>query len=163
MTAAEDIRIIWDSDLMEGDISFDPSGQDLEHDSGLETAVLISLFTNRRADDDDVLPDQESTEIQGWWGDLASPEIEGDQIGSKLWLLGREKTTEDILARTKLYVEEALQWLIDDGVAAKIEVETDRSGTIGTDVLALSVKIYEVAGRETSLIYKVQWEAQALR
>ena len=38
---ATDIKISWDTDLMEGDFGFEDN--DLEHDNGLETAVLISL------------------------------------------------------------------------------------------------------------------------
>ena len=39
-----------------------------------------------------------------------------------LWLLAREKRTPAVLARAELYVREALQWLVDDGVASAIAV-----------------------------------------
>jgi phage gp46-like protein len=159
----EDIRINWDVGLMEGDISFNTTKQDLEKDSGLETAVIISLFTDRRARDDDVLPDSNNPDRRGWWGDLGSPIVKGDQIGSRLWLLNREKTLESVLARAQEYAKEALQWLIDDEVAVKVDVSVERSGSIGNDRLALLAQIYKKDGNNETFKYELQWSAQSLR
>jgi len=159
----KDIRISWDIGLMEGDFIFDEAIQDLEGDEGLETAVIISLFSDRRAKPDDILPDPNNTDLRGWWGDLTGPFVAGDQIGSRLWLLSREKTLNSVLVRAKQYAEEALQWMIEDGVAVKIEVETERQGTPGRDILALLVKIYQVDGIKKALQYELQWIAQGFR
>ena len=41
---------------------------------------------------DDVLPDPDSTDRRGWWGDLEAEEIwHGWPIGTRLWLMRREK------------------------------------------------------------------------
>ena len=43
---------------------------DLQGDDGLMTAVIISLFTDARAHDDDPLPDERvgvSSDRRGWW------------------------------------------------------------------------------------------------
>ena len=154
---ADDIKITWDVGLMEGDISIED--EDLDSDDGLETAVIISLFTDRRARDDDELPDPNNPDKRGWWGDLVS-EVEDDQIGSRLWLLERSKTMPDILVKAKEYAEEALQWMILDNVAKKIEVEVERQGTPGNDRLALLVKIHQTSGLETALKFNTKWEAQ---
>jgi len=159
----KDFRISWDINLMEGDFVFDSFIQDLEGDEGLETAVIISLFTDRRANEDDVLPDPNNEDKRGWWGDLTSAFGTEDQIGSRLWLLNREKTLQSVIQRAKQYVIEALQWMIDDGVAIKIDVEVERQGYIGNDVLAIQVKIYRFSGPDISLKYELQWDAQALR
>ena len=159
----DDIRILWNVDLMEGDFAFDPDIQDLESDAGLETAVIISLFTDRRARLDDPLPDFDNPDRRGWWGDLASPEVEGDQIGSRLWLLNREKTLESVLVRAKEYVKEALQWMVEDGVAKDVEVESERQGPVGSDILAISGKILKPDGTVFPFKYEAQWNAQALR
>jgi len=151
---AKDIKISWDTDLMEGDFGFE--NNDLVSDEGLETAVVISLFTDRKADEDDILPDPDGSK-RGWWGDLGSG-IENDQIGSKLWLLEREKTTEETLVRAKQYIFDALQWMIDDGITNKIEVDVERQGSI-TPILAFLVKIY----KNTTILnisFNEQWEAQ---
>lgn len=159
----KDIRIVWDANLMKGDFSFNSLLQDLESDEGIESAVVISVFTDRRAEIDDILPDPDNPDLRGWWGDLASPEVEGDQIGSRNWLFSREKTLASVLVRMKQYTEEALSWMIEDGVAVRVDVTTERIGPVGSDRLILSVSIYKVDGTKIALKYNAQWNAQALR
>jgi phage gp46-like protein len=110
------------------------SGIGLEADDGLETAVILSLFTDRRAESDDVAPDGRD-DRRGWWAD-AWPASEGDRIGSRLWLLHREKQLPIVLARAEEYAREALAWLVEDGVAESVAVSASipRAGILGLDV-----------------------------
>jgi phage gp46-like protein len=153
---AEDIKIRYDSDTMEGDINFLLG--DLERENGLESAVLISLFTDRRARDDDPLDDIDDK--RGWWGDLTVTEFDNDEIGSKLWLLDRSKTTQENLNLARDYITKALQWMIDDGVAVKIDVETERQGTPPNDRLAFKVIIYKKDETNETFKYDGLWTAQ---
>jgi phage gp46-like protein len=105
----------------------------------LVRSVIVSLFTWRRANPDDDLPGDLR---QGWWGDTFAP-IPNDRIGSRLWLLSRSKLLPETIARAKEYAEEALQWLIDDGVAARVDVRTERQGL---STLAIGVQIYKSDG-----------------
>jgi phage gp46-like protein len=91
----------------------------------LQQAVLISLFSWAKSHDDDgvVAPYR-----QGWWGDTFS-NVSGDRIGSRLWLLQREKLTNEAVSRAKSYAEEALQWLVDDSILESFEVYAEREGT----------------------------------
>lgn len=105
----------------------------LAADDGLETAVILSLFTDRRAEADDVIPDG-TRDRRGWWADAyPGSGSEGDKIGSRLWLLHREKQLPSVLARAEEYAREALQWLLDDGVAEHVEVTASipRAGILG--------------------------------
>jgi phage gp46-like protein len=104
------------------------TASDLTVGNDLGTAVMISLFTDATAGADDVIPDG-SGDPRGWWGD----EGEDRPIGSKLWLLTRSKQTATVLALAKAYIEQALQWLIDDGVATSVGVATEwsRPGFLG--------------------------------
>lgn len=116
---------------------FDPrfdwamDGPDLETDDGLRTAVTLSLFSDRRATDDDILPNADDTDRRGWWGDLpvdtqAQSDRPGpDLLGSRLWLLERAKATTQTAAKAKQYCVEALSWLIEDGVAHSVDVTTE--------------------------------------
>lgn len=106
----------------------------LVEDNGLESAVIISLFTDRRDNDDDVIPDG-SNDRRGWWADEFT-EIKTDKIGSRLWLLTREKQLTSVVVRARQYAEEALKWLVDDGVAEAVTVVASipRSGMLGLDV-----------------------------
>jgi len=91
-------------------------------EAGLVRAVVISLFTWRRASPDDLIDDAER---YGWWGD-SYPAVADDKIGSRLWLLRRVKLTAATERDAEFYAREALQWLIDDGHVLGLDVLTER-------------------------------------
>lgn len=86
----------------------------------LSRAVVISLFTWRRADDSDDY-DHELGK-QGWWGDS----LNEDEIGSKLWQLLKSKITSETLLRAQEMADDALQWLVEDGICTEISVSVER-------------------------------------
>lgn len=126
-------------------------GADLATDDGLQTAVLLSLLTDRRAEADDLLPDG-GTDRRGWWAD-AYPDVEGDRIGSRLWLLAREKDTATTLQRAREYAEEALAWLLEEGVARRVQVTAER---VRSGVLGLRIEIQ----RPTGDLFQTAWDYQ---
>lgn len=134
---------------------------DLVKDSGLESAVLISLFTDKRASLDDTLPDEESSR-RGWWGDQALPVIEDDEIGSHLWLLERSKTTDVVLVQAKQYAKDALQWMIDDDIVSKIEVDVERNHNLPNDGLFFHVKLYKTYKNKATLMFEGNWGLQII-
>ena len=144
-----DLALIWDGHGC--DLALD--GNDLQLDDGLQTSILISLFSDRRARADDVLPGADG-DRRGWWAD-AYPQIEGDQIGSRLWLLSREKELAEPLRRAKEYAEEALAWLVTDGIAARVEVITSvpRRGVLG-----LAVAVKRLDGGLENYQFDMLWE-----
>lgn len=100
--------------------------QGIQTENTLETAIIVSLLTDRRAAPDDRLPDDSITgpippNRRGWCGD-ALAEVNGDRIGSRLWLLAREKQTEETRRRAIFYAQEALAWLIEDGHVLDVEI-----------------------------------------
>ncbi|MGY1490714.1 phage GP46 family protein [Methylobacillus pratensis] len=123
----------------------------LPQEQQLIRAVIISLFTWRRANADD----KADGERMGWWGDVAEPPVVNDRIGSRLWLLSREKILPETFIRARQYGREALQWLLDDGVASKVEVTAERYGREG---LALVCTIYRVEGTVIELAFDQAWE-----
>lgn len=152
--SAGDIGLYWNE--LAGDLQLRDG--DLWRDGGLETAIVISLFTDRRASPSDVLPDA-SPDRRGWWGD-GVPEIEGDEIGSHLWLLAREKELPVVVERAREYAQAALQWLIDDRVAERVEVTAEivRPGFLG--ILAV---IWRPQLGRTEYRFNYNWDAQAAR
>ncbi len=96
---------------------------DLKGDEGIETAVVISLFTDKRVPQDEI-PQGLNTR-RGWWGDMF-PDVEGDQIGSKLWTLERSKLTLATLATVETEAKNALAWMIQDSLAKSISVSASR-------------------------------------
>ena len=102
------------------------TGGSLVTDEGLRTAVIVSLFSERRAEPADALPDG-SSDRRGWWGD-AYAAAEGDRIGSRLWLLGREKDLAAVARRAEEYARESLAWFLEDGIARAVTVAADVAG-----------------------------------
>lgn len=121
-------------------------------DAVLETAVIISLFTDRQADADDEIPDG-TGDVRGWWGDVLNP-VNGDLIGSRLWLLHREKQLENVRKDAETYAYEALEHLLDDGVATSINVVASYPRP---EWLALWISIQKADG--TPLNFNYSWEA----
>jgi phage gp46-like protein len=120
---------------------------DLVNDEGLETAVVLSLFTDALAAEDDVLPSLTEDDRRGWW---AQP------WGSKLWLLTREKWTDDVRLRAEFYTREALNWMMQDGVADDIQVEA-RLMDIGQ--VAVAVAIYKDGRLLFAKPFGLLWQA----
>lgn len=116
-----DLGLSWSAPDGSADLSI--AANDLAGDDGLETAIFLSLFLDRRAEPGDVLPEGEA-DRRGWWGD-AVPVVAGDRVGSRLWLLARSKGTADVLDRAREYALEALAWLTEDRVASSVDVEAE--------------------------------------
>ena len=147
--------------LVSTDNGFDLAldGLDLLRDDGLETAVFLSLFTNRRADPDQLPPEYRDGNLQGYWGDIAPP-VEGDKFGSHLWLLEREKQTASTLARAKQYATDALRWMVDDKISDRIDVATEYPLR---GVIAIGVDIYRPRRDPSKYRYHFEWAAQAVK
>lgn len=114
-----DIAIAWDPARYHGDWMV-TAGDLVADPGGLRSAVLLSLFTDRRASDDDVAPAGSSQDRRGWWGDT----YEGYPIGSRLWQLNRRFKSGDagLLTEATDICTEALQWLVDAGIVAGVSV-----------------------------------------
>ncbi|MBW4089890.1 MAG: hypothetical protein HIU82_02105 [Proteobacteria bacterium] len=98
-------------------------GSDLLMDAGLDTAIIICLFTDAPADPGDVIPDG-TTDPRGYWGDMpidaaAQNGQPPDITGSKLWLLGRAVLNAETFARAESYAQAALAPLVTSGVVDK--------------------------------------------
>ena len=117
-----DLALTWDAQQGAADLSLIDC--DLASDRGLETAVLLSLFTDRRAQPDDVPPSGDPADRRGWWADQFAA-VEGDLIGSRLWLLDRSVNSHETVRRAEEYVREALAWLIEDRVVSTIDVQIE--------------------------------------
>lgn len=110
-----DISSFWDVERLAAD--WREGRGDLVSGDDLQTAIIISLFTDRVARDDD---DIDGDDRRGWWGDAD----EENDIGSRLWLLRRQKLTQAVAQKAEDYSREALRWLVTDGVVSSFSVAT---------------------------------------
>lgn len=126
-------------------------------DDGIENYVLISLFTNARASDNDVLPD-ELTDKQGFWGDV----LNEFSIGSKLWLLQRERIGNRLLTLAKQYAEESLQWMIDDGIIDSVAIKVSRD-PVEKNRIVFSGEIIKIDKGKLGFAYFYNWANQVAK
>lgn len=139
-----DIKTVWVATTGRGDWTISDGA--LASSDDLGTAVLISLFSDRQANADDVIPDG-SMDRRGWWGDLDQDK----PLGSRLWLLSRSILSDDVAKLAVIYAKEALQWLIDDQVAEAVTVTATPDGV---KTLNVSVTITRKSGAQS---YKYGW------
>lgn len=130
-----------------------PIGRDLVSGRHLETAVTLSLFTDRLADPSDIIPDGTANR-RGWWGDSGLPVSQ--HMGSRLWLLSREKRTEPTRRRYEQYAREALAWMVDERVASKVDV-TGQWHPKAMDRLDLHIIIWKGDRRLLDRRYDLAW------
>lgn len=133
----------------EGGIAIDAivdASTSLEFVNDLTTSVLISLFTDAPASDDDVIPDG-TVNRRGWWGDPG--------MGSKIWLLERAKALPSVAATVESYAQSALAWLVSDGVAASVDASAVR---LGPTVLQLTITILRGSGKPIAITFANLWD-----
>lgn len=137
-----DVAIVWRSG--HGDLVL--NGPDLLTDDSIKTAVIISLFTDRRAQPSDPVPDG-TTDRRGWWADS----FRKRPVGSRLWLLSREKTLASVVERTAAYADEALAWLKPAGLVTSV---TCTAARVVHDRLRLSVSLVMPDGARRPMIFE---------
>jgi phage gp46-like protein len=125
----------------------------------LQTAILISLFTNKRAGKDITLPLGQDHR-QGWVGAAFTRNAAGDDWGSLLWTIYVSKSTTQILERARFYAQEALAWLVRDGLAQRVVVDAEWHGQL-SQRLALRIQLYQ--GSQQKPIYDVLWGTSLAR
>jgi len=136
----------------------------LDDTQALATAVMVALGTDALASRSDTLPDPDSVDRAGWWGDLDAEEIwQGWPIGTKLWLLKRDKIVGvdayqgSTLVRVEQYIREAIQPFVNLKICSDFDVVATRSTADNNRIDAL-VRIYRGPLLAIELRYQILWE-----
>lgn len=121
----------------------------LASNSPLETAVILLLFTDAPADPVE-MSDGLAGDFRGYPGDGVSGER---PLGSKLWLYRRQALTDQVIAAIKAEIKRALEPLLDQRVAVRIDVETEADKPRSR--LNIGISIY---GRDGAKKYNESFE-----
>ena len=157
-----DIRIVSKADLREtiADWLLLPNGT-LDESEQLANIAKVALMTDSLAGIDDILPDPDSTDRRGWWGDYEALEIWGGwPIGTLNWLLTRAKIADEYsyegatLLRAEEYTRTALAPLLERRIATHIECKATRVERERIDVL---VRIYRGPRLAIELRFQDLW------
>lgn len=138
-----DFGLTWDNDLGVMDLSVEDG--DIVADEGLQTAVLLSIFTDRRGDPDSELL---TTNLKGWWGDQFLADAD-DFHGSRIWQDGKDSA----------HLDEALQWMIDDGVCEDFSAQISQNGTRGD----YEIIIYRPESETIDFRFDRVWDGEAAK
>lgn len=158
-----DIRIVQVASLsgVTMDWLMTPAGQ-LDETDELATAMIVALCSDARAHETDILPDLDSDDRRGWWGDFQAAQVwNGWPIGSRLWLLSRAKIADSnaqegaTVARAEQYTRDALQPFIVKRVASRVDVKAER---VGTERIDVSVVMYRGPLPAVSLQFQFMWD-----
>jgi phage gp46-like protein len=139
------IKLQWSPNDFSADIA---TSGNIITDEGLATSIIISLCTDQLADDT-------RTDKRGWWGD-AYAETDGDKIGSRIWMLQRSAINSKLLSQVETVAKDSLQWMLEDGVASKIDAKALR---FGNETVVLRLDIYKPDGNVFH--YETSWRALA--
>ena len=113
--------------------------QDLETVDGLETTVMVLLFTDARAAPEEV---NDPSKRRGWVGNI----LRQSELGGMLWLISQLRNTQEERNKISKWAENSLQPLINDGLASEINVTTDF--TVRRMVLKVHINVKEGGTRK---------------
>jgi phage gp46-like protein len=136
----------------------------LDDTQALATSIMVALGTNSLADIDDEMPDPDSTDRQGWWGDYQADIIwNAWPIGSKLWLLRRsaiesvQSRQGSTVAKVINYISVAIQPYVNAGVFSSYGVSAER---VDKQTIEARLMIYRGPKTAVQLRYLIAWNEQ---
>jgi phage gp46-like protein len=134
----------------------------IDETAELISAVNVALMTDALAAPTDVLPDPNSTDRRGWWGDLDADTIWGGwPLGSKLWLLSRAKIVDSgaregaTIARVQAYISACIQPFVTAKLASRFSVTATQ---VSIQRIDARVIIYRGPKSAIQLQYQALWD-----
>lgn len=102
------------------DLVIDEGNRDLAVTDGLDSAIFVSLFSDRRAYEDEIA---DPMQRRGWIGDLVS-DVPGDRHGSGLWLYEQRRlgltgsvgSPAETAIGIRIEAESSLEWMREEGL-----------------------------------------------
>jgi phage gp46-like protein len=134
----------------------------IEDGFDLQSAVIVALGTDALAPEGEELPNLDSQDRAGWWGDTDAQELwEGWPVGCLLWLLRRAKITGpgakggSTQARADGWTRDAMRPFVTNRIASRIDVVAEK---VDTDRIDVAVTIYRGPDPTIELRYADLWE-----
>jgi phage gp46-like protein len=106
---------------------------DIETEDAFDSAILVSLASDRRANESEV---PNAAQRRGWIGNEDTP---GFEQGSKLWLFEQSRLTRTVMNQVSDEARNALQWLVGDDLAVRV-LETSVRVTESQVVLEVQIE-----------------------
>ena len=166
-SSAPDVRLVQNLRFPKYSVTIDWQLLDngtLDETQALATAIVVALGTDALADAGEDLPDPDSTDRAGWWGNLEADTIwNAWDIGSKLWLLRRsailppESRQGSTVARVLAYINLCIQPFIDARVASTFDAVAVR---VDKQRIDSQITIFRGPTPVIELRYAILWDEQ---
>lgn len=131
------------------DLVIDTETSDMAVTDGFESAIMVSVFSDRRANEDEVA---DPIKRRGWIGDLVS-DVPDDRHGSGLWLYEQRRLDPRTVVGLRLEAEASLRWMIQEGlvksVSASVAAHPDKRST------NLTIAIVETDGGQSKRAFVI--------
>lgn len=115
-----DIKLVLNEDDGYYDIDFDENG-DFLMTNGLETAILMTVLAERRADESEITS---ADKRRGDWSN-ESNDINEYEVGSKFWLIDQARILQETINVGIDSLESGFEWMIDDDIIKEVNVDGD--------------------------------------
>jgi len=120
------------------DISFASDG-DLATNEGFDTAIKMSIFCEKRANESEI---PTARLRRGWVGNILS-DVTGFEIGSKRWLYDQARMTDSTLNGIINEIQNGLNWFVEDDLLDEITATAIEAG----EVITVEVDLYRNSSR----------------
>jgi phage gp46-like protein len=131
----------------------------------LQASAFVALLSDAIADPAEQLPDLNSDDRRGWWGDLDAQAIWGGwPLGSRLWLLTRAKIVGPgaaagaTITRVQQYIATALQPFVDNKICSRFTVTAEQTDS---QTIIAHVTMYRGPKNSIALQFQTVWTEQA--
>ena len=115
---------------------------------GLESAILVSLFTDARASSGDV---RDPLMRRGWLGNILNED--NRQLGSTLWLADQARADQNTANFLKREVKNCLNWMLEDGIIKYMSIATE---IISSYTIKISINLVNNSGASEQ--YKILFQ-----
>lgn len=134
------------------DLDFSEVDHDLLTTDSLENVVIISIGTYARERNLNKVANL-SPVVGGWWGDALD---EKGTLGGYLYEAFPGKLNDGTARRIETLVVDALQWMVNDGVAKSVKCGAE---IVGNEVMSIQITIERPDGESVAIIYEIKWKA----
>lgn len=124
------------------DIDIDKTRRDVAVERGLDTAALMSIFSQARVNRE-----------RGYWGDFLA-EFLNDVLGSRLWSFLRGRNSQDTREAIVSAIKDSLNWMVVDSVAQSVDARVE---SLDTNEVGFVVEVRNFSD-ETLTAFNFLWD-----
>lgn len=129
------------------DIGLESNG-DFSTVSSFDTAILVSLFADKRADESEVSAPERR---RGWWGNAFYQSEDDLEMGSKLWIYEQARLTQATVNGVDNATNDGLFWFVTTGRLKDISVITEA----GESNITINIKLVRFNSKTESQSFEL--------